>query len=64
MTRYANITPAGARKRLFSAAGTLMLAITGAWMMVQADLDRTWRLLYFPGFWLVGLGLFQAWEGT
>lgn len=62
--RYANITASGTRKRLFSAVGTLLLALTGAWMMTQADLDRTWRLAYFPGFWLVGLGIFQVWEGT
>lgn len=60
----ANITPAGARRRLLSAAGTLALAVTGAWMLLGAEMDRAWRVAYFPTFWLVGLCLFQVYEKT
>lgn len=59
-----NITLSGARRRLFAAAGTLALAVTGAWMMLGAEMDRTWRIAYFPTFWLVGLCLFQVYEKT
>ena len=60
----ANITRAGARRRLIGAAGTLALALTGAWMMLGSEMDRAWRVAYFPTFWLVGLGLFQVYEKT
>lgn len=59
-----NITAAGARRRLLSAACTLGIAVTGAWMMLGAEMDRTWRVAYFPTFWLVGLCLFQVYEKT
>lgn len=62
--RAVNITRAGARRRVGSALGTTLLALTGVWMMVNAEMDRAWRVAYFPAFWLVGLCLFQVWEGT
>jgi len=64
MIAVSNITSAGAKRRLVGAAGMLALALTGAWMMLGADMDRTWRVAYFPTFWLVGLGLFQVYEKT
>lgn len=64
VTSPTNITAAGARRRLFFAAFMLAVAVTGAWMMLGAELDRTWRVAYFPTFWLVGLGVFQVWEKT
>lgn len=64
MTSPANITRAGARRRMYIAGGALMLACAGAWVMTSAEMDRSWRIAYFPTFWLVGLCLFQAYEKT
>ena len=59
-----NISAAGARRRLLLAAAFLGVAVTGSWLMLGAELDRAWRVAYFPTFWLVGLCVFQVFEKT